>query len=216
MRLWRGAQHSAEHVIFALVRVVHPKGIRQAKVWLKKAESSAEALRKADQFDAIESAWLDFLIAAGTIYLKLESACPGTGPVNGWFGRVREERKLDPLLRYIHHARNSAQHGIEDSTDPDALEWRADLAGRAVVFRGEHPPISMEWESAAGGVISIDTFEKRRIVGLKAVFDRGNSFDPPTSHLGQSLPPFLEPINVASMGLKYLRDLVATAEFYSS
>jgi hypothetical protein len=35
---------------------------------------------------------------------------------DGGYGRAKHERRNDPLLSYIHHARNADEHGIKDIT----------------------------------------------------------------------------------------------------
>jgi hypothetical protein len=46
--------------------------VEQAKGRLRRAEKAIQALEAADSFEAAEEAWTDFLLAAGTIYSKLE------------------------------------------------------------------------------------------------------------------------------------------------
>jgi hypothetical protein len=99
--------------LFSGFFVMDAQAVEQAKTKLRKAEKSLETLKAADGYDAAEEAWSDFLLAASTIYSKLEQGSKAKGSSAGWFGRKKKERKDDPVLRYLHHARNSDEHGIE-------------------------------------------------------------------------------------------------------
>jgi hypothetical protein len=87
--------------------------IDQAKSRLSRAEKALAALSAAKAIEEAEAAWTDFLIAAATIYSKLEQGAKGSGRCEGWFGQKKKARKDDQLLRYLHFARNSNEHGIE-------------------------------------------------------------------------------------------------------
>ncbi len=89
------------------------QALEQAKGKLQRADKALYALKTATNYDEAEEAWSDFLLAASTIYSKLEQGSKSKGTSAGWFGRKKKERKDDPLLRFLHHARNSDEHGIE-------------------------------------------------------------------------------------------------------
>jgi hypothetical protein len=90
-----------------------PNAVEQAKRRWERAEKAMQDLRDAKEFEAAENAWIDFLHAAGTIYTKLEQGAKISGKSQGWFGLKKKERKDDLVLRYLHFARNSDEHGIE-------------------------------------------------------------------------------------------------------
>src|ERR1700732_2996063 len=96
-----------------------PEAIHHARERLKKAENAVASLRSAKNLDAAEAAWVEFLIAANSIYSKLENGAKGGGRSEAWFGRMKHDRKNDELLNYIHHARNVDEHGIERITEKD-------------------------------------------------------------------------------------------------
>jgi hypothetical protein len=88
----------------------------QAAARLAKAEKSLGALKAASNFDEAEEAWSDFLLAASGIYAKLEQGAKGSRKSAGWFGRQKKARKDNPVLNYLHRARNSDEHGIRRVT----------------------------------------------------------------------------------------------------
>jgi hypothetical protein len=89
------------------------QAVERAKGRVRRAEKALQALKEATNYDEAEEAWSNFLLAASTIYSKLEQGSKSKGKSAGWFGRKKKERKDDPLLRFLHHARNSDEHGIE-------------------------------------------------------------------------------------------------------
>jgi len=60
-----------------------------------------------------KKAWSDFLVYANRVYGKLEQGAK-KGPGATWFDAVKKERLEDPVLDYIHEARNADDHGIEE------------------------------------------------------------------------------------------------------
>jgi hypothetical protein len=90
--------------------------IRQSIGRLEKARDALKRLETANTLDEAESAWIDLLLSGNAVYSKLEQGSKLSGSASGWFGRAKKVRKDDPLLSYMHHARNSEEHGIEDIT----------------------------------------------------------------------------------------------------
>ncbi len=108
------SQPSGRNSIFASgFFIMDAQAVEQAKGRLQRAERALERLKAAANYDEAEESWSDFLLAAATIYSKLEQGSKSKGTSSGWFGRKKKERKDDPLLRFLHHARNSDEHGIE-------------------------------------------------------------------------------------------------------
>jgi hypothetical protein len=197
--------------------VMNPQAIEQAKTKLRKAERALEALKTADGFESAEEAWSDFLLAASTIYSKLEQGSKSNGSSAGWYGRKKKERKDDQLLRYLHHARNSEEHGIERVAERGGNQM--DL------MTGEKLKLNERREKVIQSIRDRETGEVKHL-NMKAylwgpslqmvrVYDRRfNDYrDPPGSHLGK--PIDLDDnsmIGVASLGLTYLSGLVEEAE----
>jgi hypothetical protein len=94
-----------------------PQAVDQAEQRLRRATAAFGSLKQATNFDDAESAWSDFLLAASTIYSKLEQGVKGNGKSEAWFGKQKHARRKDPILRYLHFARNSDEHGIERVTE---------------------------------------------------------------------------------------------------
>jgi hypothetical protein len=92
------------------------RALAAARTRLARAKNAVAGLDKATTVEEMHSGWWAFLLAADGIYSKLEQGAKGTSKSEPWFGKVKHLRKTDPLLLYIHQARNSDEHGIEDSS----------------------------------------------------------------------------------------------------
>ncbi len=99
--------------------------VEQARRRLSTAKTAYHDYQSATNFEGKKQNWTLFLTALSTIYSKLEQGSKGSGKSQAWFGRRKRERKTDDLLSYLHHARNSDEHGLEEVTE--AIEWRVDL-----------------------------------------------------------------------------------------
>jgi hypothetical protein len=187
-----------------------PIALRHAQVRLQKAEAALLALQSARSFDHVETAWSDFLLAASAIYSKLDQGAKSSARSTAWFGRVKRLRKTDPLLRYLHHARNSDEHGIEDTTHRKALgaEWIWP-DGQKTLIRFDDPNVQLRETSS--GDVPLDRLI--HYTDLVPVTDRryGDSFEPPDTHLDRAVTT-RDPVQIANIAIGYLQSLVAEAK----
>jgi hypothetical protein len=191
---------------------MNPVAIEQATLRLAKATEAVERLKAARSFRETSQAWTDFLIAASTIYSKLEQGSKDYGRSSAWFGRVKRLRKVDPLLSYIHHARNSDEHGIDEVLS---------MGNRLRTSFGEftiNVPAEMILiqETNKSGKITRREVSGEAVVALYSVRDNryNDEFHPPTEHLGQPLNEFMSPVNVAELALDYIGSLLEEAKTY--
>lgn len=130
-----------------------PRAIEQARNRLEKAKKSLLAFDDATNFAEAEEAWTDFLLAASSVYSKLEEGSKAVGASNAWYGRQKKARKDNHVMRYLHQARNSDEHGIMRVTaqepdsnlfgSPQAFGKRYDLG--PITFKddqGLHPDVT--------------------------------------------------------------------------
>jgi hypothetical protein len=65
---------------------------------LEKARSGLKRLEQAKDPRETESAWSDLILAAASIYSKLEQGSKASGgSAKGWYGRIKHERRNDTL-----------------------------------------------------------------------------------------------------------------------
>jgi hypothetical protein len=192
------------------------QAVEHANGRLRKAEKALEALKNADSYETAEEAWSDFLLAASTIYSKLEQGSKSKGTSAGWFGRKKKERKDDPVLRYLHHARNSDEHGIERVAERGGNA--KDPFGKKLKFNERREYVIGTSRDPKTGEITVHNM-KAYLYGpslqMIRVHDRrfGDHCDPPTQHLGH--PIDLDDnslVGVATLGLAYLKTLMVEAE----
>ncbi len=181
------------------------------------ARATIDRLTLADGPKAYSQAWSDFLSQASRIYSKLEQGAKGCKTSEPWFGRMKAERKLDPLLAYIHHARNSDEHGL----DYVVAETGSSLIGTMAEGATEFHMAAEVMLDATGklhvrnpqtktpdAVTSVELTEPR--MELATVKDRGNNFEPPELHLGRPIV-FNSPPAVAKLAVDYLASMLAGA-----
>lgn len=185
--------------------------ITQARIRLEKAKAAGAVVSVNFDKATIESAWADFLIAAAGIYSKLEQGAKGNGKSEGWFGRRRHERKQDPLLSYLHHARNAEEHGLDASGVGHGIDL-IDHNKNTKIDRdcdGRITNITM----TVGSEISLQVVPPG--LRLYTVKDTryGDQFDPPQTHLGR---PIQQPLadHAVALALAYLEEMIGDAETY--
>jgi hypothetical protein len=193
-----------------------PRAVDQAKQKLRKADMAFHALTSAQNYAAVEEAWTDFLLSAASVYSKLRQGAKGNGKSEAWFGRKIKDRKDDPLMRYLHYARNSEEHGIERvvARGPGGKPFSE---GPPLKF-GERRSIKMQMLDATKNpqtITLVNAIETGPCIFLVRVRDTrfNDHCDPPGAHLGKPIGgDGIFPDYVAWLGLCYLAGLIDEAE----
>lgn len=193
---------------------MNPVAVTHAKLRLAKAEKAANAIISSRSYAESEEAWIDFLMATSAIYSKLEQGAKGFSKSEPWFGRKKKERKDDPLLRFLHFARNSAEHGIEPIsklTDGDNSPFYGQLGfnQRSPIKVQKLNKITMLPEGPEMPAVQSGPTLK----AIRANDTRFNDFcDPPRTHFGNKIEHYWFVDRLAAAALPYLRQLVEEAE----
>jgi hypothetical protein len=211
---------------------VRKKAINSAKFRLASAQAAVVEFENGLTVGAQKQAWWRFLTDSAAVYEKLKAGSIDAGGRSaGWFGRVTAARKGDPLLAYIHHARNCEYHGLEETV---AARGRSigihDAQGR-LMFGFVGPSDENDEPTAPPSDIQSDlyvndveiTAENSHSHGLSApirpaslylvdVVDgrSGKKFPPPELHLGAKIDG-TNPSCVAKATIDYLQYLVEQA-----
>ena len=183
-----------------------------AKRELIAAEKAIERMTKSDSIEDLEDEWKNYLNAIEKCWVKTERSCQHVrNKFQPWQGNFAKERKKDPLLKYIKHARNSDQHTIQegmekkDASSSMYVEGGPGVAhierleiknGKLVEYKGNKPLI-------------IENLPNR--VELLRVKDGSKTYNPPKSHKAIKLL-WPAPVDVAVLGLEYYRDFVSQVE----
>jgi hypothetical protein len=188
--------------------------LEQAKSRLAKARRALDALKMAADFETAEDAWTDFLIAVSAVYSKLDQGSKGQNKSTPWFGSKKKERRDDPLLRYLHYARNSNEHGIARVVEQTPSNR---VFGRTLKF-GERVPVMIHPAAGPQGPVTGQGVEAiaagPTLKPIRACDTRFNvCCDPPKEHRGQSIKyggNFV--YDIGELAVEYLQSMVSEAE----
>jgi hypothetical protein len=194
--------------------------IRHCAARLAKVRDALSRLESAKTLDDAESAWSDLLIAGNGIYSKLEQGSKLSGKASAWFGRAKKARKDDSLLSYMHHARNSEEHGIEDITQ------RVKAGTASVTLREPYDPQKLEGlqlhigtdkrghvrvSSSNEDVISTKMYDTPSLILVRVKDPRFKEhFDPPYEHLSAPIAD-QSPLAIGKLFIAHLERLVDEA-----
>ena len=186
--------------------------IERSKERLRRARNSIASYNRATNFDEAHDAWTNFLVAASGIYAKLEQGSKGNNKSTDWFNKKKNERKNDPMLQYLHQARNADEHGGLSRVARNDL---AEGFNKTLKFN-ERLPVMVQSLSGDGKTPEGQPMEAV-IAGPSArlveVTNFGRMYAPPAEHLGKPLPYGLAfPDAVMQAAIVYLEALIAEAE----
>tara|TARA_R110002074_G_scaffold377728_1_gene555313 strand:+ start:1024 stop:1614 length:591 start_codon:yes stop_codon:yes gene_type:complete len=194
-----------------------PTALNKSKERLRKARQAIDALPTCTSAEAFNDTWFDFLVASNGIYIQLRLATKENAKSRQWFGGKTQERKSDPLLQYLHQARNADEHGIEQTIriNPGSLRIGAATPGALgeVTISGN---LSKEFTITNTSNMPITITTTAPTCHLVSVFDdrSGKTYDPPTAHLGTPIAD-QSPVGVATLALTYLSNLLDEADAFS-
>jgi hypothetical protein len=188
------------------------RALEQARDSLQAAKAAVDQLKDAGDFPTFCRAWSAFLVNSNRIHTKLSAGARLNAKSRQWTGR-KQERKKDPLLRYLHQARNSDEHGIEPvaeivpgsmgigATPGASVRLRSLIMTRNVIVADADPPEALQ--------VSITPTDAK----LSRVYDDRSDtwYEPPLVHQGRSIAG-ANPIRVAELAITYLETLLAQAE----
>lgn len=182
----------------------------QSRRHQENARHAVAQMRTAGSFEAYEAAWRQFLQEINKVWKKVELECKKNSKFKAWRVKYVELRKTDPLLCYLHHARNSEEHTLTEITKRVA----GSLAISAPPETGVLHIRSLRVD--ADGTLEYDgspaVFQVTQpSVELDRVLDRGNWYEVPAAHLGNSLLR-KDPISLADLGLKFYAEYISAAE----
>lgn len=193
--------------------------IEKARAHLELAKEAIEGLNLENGKCAYEVAWSQFLSQVSRFYSKFEQGTKGCKKSEPWFGRKKHERKTDALLSYLHHARDSDEHGLDFVVQETGSRLEVRMAEGATEI---HTSFDMMVDdlgqvhirnpktSTPQAVQTMDLVDPR--MELVTVTDGrfGDSFDPPEMHLGKPIVD-RSPSGIAKLTIPYLNDFLEEA-----
>jgi hypothetical protein len=158
-------------------------------------------------FAQFDRHWRTFLYAVQRIYKALKVGAKGDVQAEYFVSTIIGVRRGDPLLSYVQHARDVADHGLDQLTGRTGTRLAPD--GPFLVSK-DGLTVRVPENTSVGTVIGQFLPPS---VNLVAVKDRrfGNVFAVPTEHLKQPLPDS-KPTTVAKLAIDYMELLLSEAE----
>jgi hypothetical protein len=193
-------------------------GVDEARICLERAKAKLLTMKETRSIGKLEQLWSEFLLMANRVHVKLEQGAKFDSTSKAWYGLKKHDRRTDPLLSYLKNARDADEHGLRRITARTELgggfiltpnvPWSGHIEkhdwGWAMFVESEHP------EASARPVIVPPN------VKLVEVFNYGNRYPPPATHMGQPVPRYLNlfphPIPVGRLAIRYLEGLIAEAQ----
>jgi hypothetical protein len=165
----------------------------RAQLEFDRANQSIIDLGATNHVGEIERHWAAFLVNFARAYTRLEAAA---GKGSAWWAKIAHERKTEPLLRYLQHARNVDEHGFKLVIE------------RQPGFIREVGSTPVDPVRPGAGMISTLEIQNPH-VKLVDVIDRGVHYAVPTSFRGMAISP--HPLNVGLLGLSCLETVMVDA-----
>lgn len=183
----------------------------QSRKELAKARQFVDRMRYAQDADAFEAEWKAYLNALERVWSKAEAQMKPWPKFQGWTyrGKVMGLRSSDELLAYLRNARGADEHSI------------ADLMGRTGGGIGINPAhgnsLYIKRMEINNGVITIDSPQTIRVTYFREhaklipIVNRGKTYPPPQSHLGNLVNP-ADIISIAQAGIRFYEGFLDVAE----
>lgn len=189
-------------------------GIDKATKRAAAATTALESANAATNYDEFEAAWAQFLVAGNAVHTILEVAARDCPTSRQWFGQKKKIQRKDPLLCYMHQARNADEHGIEPTTtlEPGGLSIGATGAGVHIksLTIDERGHLSVDATPIGDGRMLVSVSPARPRLNIVCDNRYGTEFEPPTFHLDEPLQN-TSPLAVGSIWLNYLEGLLLEA-----
>lgn len=193
------------------------KALSKLSERISRCERALNELRQCNSSTAARSAWNDFLVPAHAFYEIMRKAVKDDPKARQWFGGIDKLRKSDEPLAYMHHARNSEEHSLEQTTDARnclSLGFPPGYSRAYSInsFTAENGKVIHCDMTSLDGLPLPEIWFPDQFTLVDVIDDRsGNTYRVPETHLGKKLPDS-EPVRIAALMLKYLKTLLEEFE----
>lgn len=186
------------------------KYILKSREAFEEARIAFESMKLSRTTHEMARQWKSFVERHNVAMSRLIKATEA-GKSKAWCDlKLKNARKTDDLLSYLHQARNAEEHGIEEITEQ--------IPGM-IIIGGPGESMSDVRITIDGGGVRGSYRSERPVtiadipghVRLIPVANRGVTYQPPTLHSGNAIDD-RSPVGVAKLGLDYLEQALAHAE----
>ncbi|MGM4967447.1 hypothetical protein AB7714_28395 [Tardiphaga sp. 1201_B9_N1_1] len=182
------------------------KDFAAAEDALRRCRDSQKRMQECERDQDFADAWSDFLIGQQRVFSKLSAGATGAKSAI-WIRKVKDARKSDELLAYVHQARHVDEHGL-------ATTANARSSGISVSAANLSKPLFIRNMTVSDGKIQQLSGENLEIsfqaadANLLPVTNRGVTYALPTTHLGRAWESS-SALAVSSATMEYLEKLVS-------
>lgn len=182
-----------------------------AKKELNRAKRCIERMKAAKSYDEYDEAWSDFLSRIENIFSRIKVAAEPHKKYPSFSSRANHLRATDSLLIYLKQARNSVHHGIADISKYVSGGFGINPAIPGGILNLDSLSID---ENGNVNIVSSSPIRIDVIPGSVEAIpcrNRGVTYNPPNSHLGEDLKS-KKPIDIAELGIKFYESYLLSAE----
>lgn len=176
-----------------------------------RAKRCIDRMKSAKSYDEYDEAWSDFLSRIENVYGRIKVAAELHRKYPSFSSKTNHLRSADALLIYLKQARNSAHHGIADTSKYVAGGFgiNPSTPGGAIHLK------SLSFDGSGNATIITSSPIKIDVIpsSVEAIpcSNRGQTFAPPSSHLGEELKT-KSPVDIAELGFIFYESYLLEAE----
>lgn len=177
---------------------------------LAAAKRAFSTMKAATSFDVFEEEWRDLLNCLEKLWNKVERGCQHEkNRFQPWQGKFSNLRKKDTLLRYLKQARDADNHSIQEVAEVkpghrtmNSLNPRGGYIEHMEIRNGEVVQYSGDPMIVADHPPTVE---------VTKVKNSGSWYNPPTSHLGNSVKS-KHPMVLGELGIEFYENFLNEAE----
>jgi hypothetical protein len=158
-------------------------------------------------FEDYHANWADFLSHSVRVFEKVKKGAVAKQRTKSFWASEKKLRKEDPLRQWVHQARNVEHHGLQSSIEHvlgrvTAHFQKGDVITKSETYRvraGDLKKDGGEWDYSAVPEDRVKIVPATAKL-LTVADDRfGDTFDPPTEHLGRPISPTVPDVCAAML-----------------
>lgn len=185
------------------------KGFRKAHDQLADARHAARRMASAESLDQAEREWAAFLEHFARLFNKLLVACKDDPRAYPWFGRKKAEREKNEMLVYLHQARHSHEHSLDDITERTDAYLGIGGPGEQIFVKELRFDDRGRISGSVSGTPKVTVTKGPAKLRLLPVSNRGVTYHPPKEELVAELEA--TPWRICDAALEYAEQLLAEA-----
>lgn len=185
--------------------------LNPAKKELNRAWRCIDRMKSAQSYDEYDEAWSDFLSRIENVFNRIKVAAEHHKKYPSFSSKTNHLRSKDALLIYLKQARNSAHHGIADTSKLVSGGFTINPVTPGGMVSIESLTIDAHGNATLipGGPMKLNVYPS----SIEAVpcHNRGVTYNPPAQHLGESVDS-KSPITIAEHGCVFYQNYLHDAE----